>query len=126
MMQGVLSGEPLTDLAKRLAGVAQMDEHQAIRNARTLTTNIQNKGRMDAFDRAAGLGVDLVDEWNAILDGATRHSHRHMHGERKDHNSKKPFSNGCRWPGDPTGPAAEVYNCRCRIIRLLYRLRQHR
>lgn len=116
MMQGVLSGEPLTALAERLAGVAQMDANQAIRNARTMTTNVQSKGRMDSFDRAAKLGVDLMDEWNSILDGATRHSHRHMHGERKPHDSKKPFSNGCRWPGDPSGPAAEVYNCRCRII----------
>lgn len=116
MMQGVLSGEPLTALASRLAGVAQMDANQAIRNARTMTTNVQSKGRMDAFDRAAKLGVDLMDEWNSILDGATRHSHRHMHGERKPHDSKKPFSNGCRWPGDPQGPTGEVYNCRCRLI----------
>ena len=116
MIQGVLSGEPLTQLAKRLAGVAEMDEHQAIRNARTMTTNVQSKGRMDAFDRAAGLGVELMDEWVAILDGATRHSHRHMHGERKPHDSKVPFSNGCTRPGDPSGPAAEVYNCRCRVI----------
>lgn len=111
MFQGILLGEPLTDLAKRLASVAVMDEHQAIRNARTLTTNVQNKGRMDAFDRASNLGVELVDEWVAILDGATRHSHRHMHGERRPHDSKEPFSNGCRWPGDPQAPAAEVYNC---------------
>lgn len=116
MFQGILTGEPLTDLAKRLASVAVMDKNQAIRNARTLTTNVQNKGRMDAFDRAAEKGVNLVDEWVAILDGATRHSHRHMHGERRPHNSKEPFSNGCRWPGDPQAPAAETYNCRCRLI----------
>lgn len=116
MFQGILTGEPLTDLAKRLASVAVMDKNQAIRNARTLTTNVQNKGRMDAFDRAAEKGVNLVDEWVAILDGATRHSHRHMHGERRPHNSKEPFSNGCRWPGDPQAEAAETYNCRCRLV----------
>lgn len=115
MMQGVLSGESMTSLARRLAGVAEMDERQAIRNARTLTTNVQNKGRMDAGDRIKNLGGEMVDEWSAILDGRTRHSHRHMHGERKDHDSEEPFSNGCRWPGDPAGPAAEVYNCRCRV-----------
>lgn len=115
MMQGVLSGESMTSLARRLAGVAVMDEHQAIRNARTLTTNVQNKGRMDAGDRIKKLGGQMVDEWSAILDGRTRHSHRHMHGERKDHDSEEPFSNGCRWPGDPAGPPAEVWNCRCRV-----------
>ena len=116
MMQGVLSGESMTKLASRLAGVAEMDEHQAIRTARTMTTNVQNKGRMDSFDRAKKLGVELVDEWNAILDGRTRHSHRHMHGERREPHSDEPFSNGCRWPGDPNGPPEEVYNCRCRIM----------
>lgn len=116
MFQSILIGESIPDIAKRLASVAVMDEHQAIRNARTLTTNVQNKGRMDAFDRASKLGVELVDEWNSILDGRTRHSHRHMHGERRPHDSKKPFSNGCMYPGDPHAPAAEVYNCRCRLI----------
>ena len=116
MTQGILSGESMTKLAKRLAGVAEMDEHQAIRNARTLTTNVQNKGRMDSFDRAKKLGCQLVDEWNAILDGKTRHSHRHMHGQRKEHDTDIPWSNGCRWPGDPSGPPEEVYNCRCRVI----------
>ena len=116
MMQGVLSGESMTSLAQRLAGVAEMDEHQAIRNARTLTTNVQSLGRYQAADRATKLGVKMVDEWNAILDGRTRHSHRHMHGERKDHTEDSKFSNGLTRPGDPNGDPAEVYNCRCRLM----------
>ena len=71
---------------------------------------------MQAADRAQGLGVDLIDEWNAYLDNRTRHSHRQMHGKRKPHDTSAPFPNGCRWPGDPHGPAAEVYNCRCTLL----------
>ena len=81
-----------------------------------MTTNVQNAGRQRAYDRAKCLGVDLVLEWTAILDGATRHSHRQMHGERKVNDRTVKFSNGCRWPGDPQGPAAEVYNCRCTTL----------
>ena len=114
--QGILTGESLPEIAKRLTDVAVMDEHQAIRTARTMFTNVENYGRMEAADRATSLGVEIVDEWSATLDGVTRHSHRMIHGERKDHNSDEPFSNGCRWPGDPAGPAKEVYNCRCTLL----------
>lgn len=116
MMQGILTGESLPDIAKRLAGVAKMNETQAKRTARTMFTNMENFGRMKAANRAACLGVEIMDEWSAILDGVTRHSHRHLHGYRKPHNMDEPFPNGCRWPGDPSGPPQEVYNCRCTLL----------
>ena len=37
-----------------------------------------------------------------------------LDGEQVD--NEKKFSNGCMFPGDPNGQAAEVYNCRCTLI----------
>lgn len=49
--------------------------------------------------------------WRSAQDGRERPSHRAMHGEevQKD----QPFSNGLMHPGDPSGAAEEVIQCRC-------------
>ena len=116
VLQGVLQGESPAALAFRLSGVGKMNERQAIRNARTMTTNVQNMGRNRSYLNAKDMGINLVIEWVATLDGATRHSHRQLHGEQKPNNKTAKFSNGCRWPGDPQGPPGEVYNCRCTTV----------
>lgn len=116
ILQGVLQGEAMTDLARRLGGVAVMNENQAIRNARTMTTNVQNMGRQQAYQNAKDKDIKLQIVWYATLDSATRHSHRMLHGEAKPNNKTAKFSNGCRWPGDPNGPPEEVYNCRCTTV----------
>lgn len=114
MVQGVLQGESIPHLAKRLAEtVGDMNRKAAIRNARTMTTSAQNGGRVDAFKRAEALGVDMVQEWRATFDNRTRHSHRQLDGERRK--IGEVFSNGCRFPADPKGEPSEVYNCRCAL-----------
>ena len=85
MTQGILQGESIPNLASRLAKeVADSDYKAAVRNARTMSTNAQNAGRYDAYDRIKGNGVDLTLEWAATLDNRTRHEHRMMHGQRRD------------------------------------------
>ena len=60
-------------------------------------------------------GVEISEYWIATLDGFTRHSHRMLHGEEKDYETGE-YSNGCRYPADPFGKPAEVYNCRCTMV----------
>ena len=60
------------------------------------------------------MGIHTKKQWIATLDGRTRHSHRILDGETIDNDKK--FSNGCEYPGDPNGPANEIYNCRCTLI----------
>lgn len=112
--QGILQGESIPSIAKRMAAVTDMDKNSAIRNARTATTGAENAGRVESYKRAEKMGIKVTQIWISTLDGRTRTSHRHMMGEKRV--LGKAFSNKCRFPGDPQGPGWEVYNCRCTLI----------
>lgn len=114
ILQGVLQGDSIPKISKRLQQVTDMDRKASIRNARTMMTGAQNGGRMSAYERAANLGIKIQKEWMATLDSRTRDSHQKMDGERVDW--KKPFSNKLMYPGDPEGDPSEVYNCRCTMV----------
>lgn len=112
--QGVLQGEDLGQVSKRIRSVADMDERAAMRTARTAMTGAQNAGRVDAYRRAEGMGIRVRKRWLATLDGRTRHSHRSLDGEVVG--MEESFSNGLMYPGDPSGAGGEVYNCRCTLV----------
>lgn len=112
MIQGLLQGDSIPNIAKRLIDVVGMNRAAAVRNARTMTTSIENKGRDDAYEDLRDKGVELDTIWVSTLDDRTRHSHRLLYGEVRNEETGK-FSNGLRYPGDPLGDPEEVYNCRC-------------
>ena len=114
VLQGILTGEPMKDIAKRLESVSDMTERSAMRNARTAVTGAENAGRIDSYKRAVSMGIKMKQVWLATLDGRTRDSHAMMDGEKVEVGKK--FSNGCRYPGDPQGAPAEIYNCRCTLV----------
>ena len=117
--QGILQGESIDNLAKRVAlGTTKQDKNAAIRNARTATTCAQNAGRTQSYQRAVNMGIELYQVWLAALDSRTRSSHRHMDGEKiKVIKGKQvKFSNGLRYPADPDGRPEEVWNCRCTLV----------
>lgn len=117
--QGILQGESIDNLAKRVAlGTTKQDMNAAIRNARTSTTCAQNAGRAQSYQRAVNMGIELYQVWLAALDSRTRSSHRHMDGEKVKviKGKQVKFSNGLRYPGDPDGRAEEVWNCRCTLV----------
>lgn len=108
----ILMGQHPAKLAKTcLKHTVGLNQVSAIRNARTAITSAQNGGRMDGYKRLAEMGVQMQKEWIATLDERTRNSHRDMDGERVPYD--KTFSNGLMFPGDPSGPGREVWNCRC-------------
>lgn len=118
MMQGLVQGESIPKLATRLANeVGDKNRKAAIRNARTMATGAQNAGRINSYKRARDMGIEMKQEWLAVLDERTRDTHRAIDHEVQEVGNK--FSNGCEYPGDPTGPAAEIYCCRCSLRALI-------
>ena len=111
----ILQGKSIPRIAKDLqTRMPEMNKASAIRTARTAVTGAQNAGRMDSYVAAEKMGIKVQKEWIATIDGRTRHSHAMLDGKVVDKDKK--FENGCMFPGDPNGPAAEVYNCRCALI----------
>ena len=113
-LQGILQGDSMDKIAKRIMNVQEMNKTQAIRSARTIVTGAENKGRQDSYARAEADGIILQKEWLATNDGRTRHSHAMLDGAIVDQDKK--FENGLMYPGDPSGRPEEVYNCRCTLV----------
>ena len=87
----------------------------AKRIARTEGHRIQCQAGLDACFKAKEMGSDAVKQWDSTLDAKTRESHAKVDGEVKE--IEEPFSNGLMFPGDPSGGAAEVVNCRCALLQ---------
>ena len=117
VLQGILQGESMPKIAKRIRNVQEMNRTQAIRSARTIVTGAENKGRQDSYARAEADGIILQKEWIATNDNRTRHSHVLLDGDIVDQDKK--FDNGLMFPGDPNGEPSEVYNCRCSMTAVV-------
>ena len=114
VLQGILQGEPMDRIASRLSKVIGMDETAAIRNARTMVTGAENKGRQDSYKRAEEDGIVMKREWIATNDSRTRHWHAELDGVEVD--IDEPWHNEfgeIMYPGDPSADPANTYNCRC-------------
>lgn len=123
MIQGILQGESIPNLTKRLEKVTGGEHKAAIRNARTMATGVENAGRIDAMKRANNMGIPTRKQWLATLDQRTRHWHRQLDGVIVD--IDKPFENEfgkIMYPGDPKAKGSNIYNCRC---TLLYAIKGH-
>lgn len=116
VMQGILQGENIKDISKRLRNVTDMNYKSSIRNARTMTTGAECKGRMDSYRKASADGVIMKKVWVSNDSERTRDWHAELSGVEVD--IDEPFENEygeIMYPGDPDAEPANVYNCRCSI-----------
>lgn len=117
VMQGIIQGESVNNIAKRLENVTEMNKASAVRNARTTTTSAENKGRMDSYEYAESIGIVMKKVWLSTHDGRTRPEHGELDGVEED--VDQPFVNGfgeIMYPGDPDAEPENIYNCRCTLV----------
>lgn len=119
LSQGKTIDEIEEDVADRYVNQERADG-RSDRVART-ETGIATMVGKDAAEKdiAKVLGDDfkVTKTWIAVLDSVTRDSHKAVtgvHGETVDRDKR--FSNGMRFPLDPSGPPEERINCRCDMI----------
>lgn len=115
VLQGILQGESMQDIAKRIFPIVDRNASAAIRNARTLVTGAENAGRNDSYKRLEDEGVVMKKVWLATGDERTRAWHLDMDGQEVDPDESFTDGNGnkLKFPGDPSAAAETVYNCRC-------------
>lgn len=117
VLQGIIGGESVPDIAKRIMNVQRMNKDASIRTARTIITGAENKGRIDSYKAAQDDGIILEKEWLATPGKRTRDWHSDLNGKTRP--VDKPFSNSVgliMYPGDPGAHPKNVYNCRCTLV----------
>jgi uncharacterized protein with gpF-like domain len=114
---GVVTGDSVPSMAKRLSDVTQMDYRQAVRTVRTAHTSAQNAGRQQSYIEAKAKGIECVKQWLATNDDRTRPDHFEADGQIVEIGST--FIVGgeeLEYPGDPEGSPEQTYNCRCTMV----------
>lgn len=116
VLQGILQGDSIPNLAKRLRNVTEMNKASSIRNARTSCTSAENKGRIDMIHNAEDKGVKTKKVWMATMDNRTREAHMELSGvEAEPDEPFEIFGMKIMYPGDPDAEPEMVYNCRCTL-----------
>jgi uncharacterized protein with gpF-like domain len=120
LMQGLLKGEGIPKIARRLKNVSEKSLKDSIRIARTETTRVVNSSKQDILHEGTRLGFKMKKRWIATTDSRVREDHLAM--DNVVVNEDEPFvmPNGDKlmFPGDISlGASPEnVINCRCTMI----------
>ncbi len=120
--QSILQGEPIPKVMKRLERVVGVSRRSSEAVARTAVTYAEAQGRQLSYERAESLGIPLMKEWHAHMDGRTRLAHRQADGQRVPVTGKFNVDGYMMTgPGDPTAPGYLIWGCRCRPVGAVQR-----
>jgi len=120
--EGMAAGETVDVISRRLRDTYElMSVNRSMTISRTETGAAANFGhREGAMQAEEQFGLEIEKEWLSSRDDRVRDGtesdadHDIIDGERVAINER--YSNGLMYPGDPSGPAEEVINCRCNEI----------
>ena len=114
--RGVASGMLYSDMQRNIANATRMPLSRARLIVRTEAGRIQEQATMDAAEQAKAKGADVVKQWSAILDGATRENHRLLDHQVRE--LEELFEVGNKKAKHPHGfgDPAEDCNCRCTML----------
>jgi len=114
------AGEGIPQIRERVEKVFRFnDAIRAERIARTEMQSASNQGAVEAYRQS---NVVEGKRWLAVLDGREREAHGAAHGQVVPLQGK--FDVGGEWldhPGDMSGSAENVINCRCAVAPVLSR-----
>jgi len=113
LTRGIATGMAYDDIARNIRMATGAPKARANAIVRTEGHRIQQASQEDARQVAKSKGADVVKQWDATLDSATRDSHRKLDGQIRE--LDEPFEiNGlsAMYPGE-FGDPAEDCNCRC-------------
>jgi HK97 family phage portal protein len=104
-------GESIDKIADRIRNVFDVAKSRALVIARTEIIGAANEGRAIAINRSGF----KEKEWFTALDEKVRDQHKAMHGKKIKVGTFWVFSDGTslRHPGDYSGPAHQIIQCRC-------------
>lgn len=115
LAEGVNAGESIDELTTRVADVFKVRKDSGAEMiARTEVTSAVNEADIETYKQS---GVVEKKEWLATMDDRTRETHAEVDGEVVGLSEE--FSNGLKFPGDPSGEADEVINCRCTLLPVI-------
>jgi hypothetical protein len=118
LLAGFREGEGIDELRRRVQGATGEARSRAEAIARTNVIGAANMGAAARVDQM-GDAAPPFKQWLSTMDARTRPTHVRADGQVVPR--QQSFDVGgarLRVPGDPSGPAHEVINCRCTTLYL--------
>ena len=120
---GLLRGESIPNIAKRLKNVAEGYLGDTVRIARTETTRVMNSAKQAVGEEGKRLGLTMYKKWVSAVDDRTRDEHVQADGQEVP--IDEPFVVGAEemlYPGDISlgASAWNVINCRCTCVNVVH------